>query len=320
MPLVMGTALSQHNNVMRKAAWVHYGFIIGQEGDAFILAFREPLDAVAFCLQAQQALRKVEWPQELLHYQQHQDAGSSGSAQPVQGEADADASNDGSGGGWAAGDAPPSRARSSSGSGPPAAERTGSGSSTSGNKLWQARPGSIIQSGISHLLPAVQLLCATNGGDPTRECCRVAQCTHCSVRQQTSAQHFSLCAAADMHALRPCTCAGSSSSIIRLGLPPVRKSIDGGALGVGGRSSLGGPADQQQSSVSPISVLVPGLRVRMGVASGTLGEREDCLSCRVLEIARGELQRCMDGTACVVRCTPQLLRCTRMSPPWAAQT
>jgi hypothetical protein len=27
------------------------GFIIGQEGDSFIVAFREAVDAVAFCLQ-----------------------------------------------------------------------------------------------------------------------------------------------------------------------------------------------------------------------------------------------------------------------------
>lgn len=51
MPLVMGRALSHHNNVMRKAAWTHYGFVIGQEGDSYLLAFREALDAVAFCLQ-----------------------------------------------------------------------------------------------------------------------------------------------------------------------------------------------------------------------------------------------------------------------------
>jgi hypothetical protein len=29
MPLVMGAALSQHNNIIRKAAWMHFGYIIG---------------------------------------------------------------------------------------------------------------------------------------------------------------------------------------------------------------------------------------------------------------------------------------------------
>lgn len=51
MPLVMGRALAQHNNAVRKAAWAHFGFTVCQEGDSYTLAFREALDAVAFCLQ-----------------------------------------------------------------------------------------------------------------------------------------------------------------------------------------------------------------------------------------------------------------------------
>jgi hypothetical protein len=45
---------------------------------------------------------------------------------------------------------------------------------------------------------------------------------------------------------------------------------------------------QQQQWLAPASVLVPGLRVRMGVASGVLGDKEDCLNSRVLDAARGE--------------------------------
>jgi hypothetical protein len=55
MPLVMAQALSQHNNAVRKAAWVHFGFTVCQEGDSYTLAFREALDAVAFCLQVRAA-------------------------------------------------------------------------------------------------------------------------------------------------------------------------------------------------------------------------------------------------------------------------
>jgi class 3 adenylate cyclase len=51
MPLSMGAAVSAHSNVIRRAAWSHYGFVVGQEGDSFILAFRDACDAVAFCLQ-----------------------------------------------------------------------------------------------------------------------------------------------------------------------------------------------------------------------------------------------------------------------------
>jgi hypothetical protein len=48
---VMHEAMGTHNSIMRKAAWQHYGFVIGQEGDSFIVAFRAALDAVSFCLQ-----------------------------------------------------------------------------------------------------------------------------------------------------------------------------------------------------------------------------------------------------------------------------
>lgn len=43
----------------------------------------------------------------------------------------------------------------------------------------------------------------------------------------------------------------------------------------------------QQPHIATATALVPGLRVRMGIASGVLGEKEhDVLSCRVLEVAR----------------------------------
>jgi hypothetical protein len=42
------------------AAFVFSGFIIGQEGDSFIVAFREALDAVAFCLQVSSSHCSVE--------------------------------------------------------------------------------------------------------------------------------------------------------------------------------------------------------------------------------------------------------------------
>jgi hypothetical protein len=57
MPLAMVQAVSQHSNVIRRAAWTHYGFVVGQEGDSFILAFRDACDAVAFCLQVRTGLR-----------------------------------------------------------------------------------------------------------------------------------------------------------------------------------------------------------------------------------------------------------------------
>ncbi len=58
MPLAMGQAVAQHSNVIRRAAWTHYGFVVGQEGDSFILAFRDAADAVAFCLQVRWVIQQ----------------------------------------------------------------------------------------------------------------------------------------------------------------------------------------------------------------------------------------------------------------------
>jgi class 3 adenylate cyclase len=40
-----------HNTLVRKAAWQHYGAVVTQEGDSFVIAFREAVDAVSCCLQ-----------------------------------------------------------------------------------------------------------------------------------------------------------------------------------------------------------------------------------------------------------------------------
>lgn len=52
---------------------------------------------------------------------------------------------------------------------------------------------------------------------------------------------------------------------------------------------LGGGSDQQrqQPQTATLTALIPGLRVRIGIATGVLGDKEhDLLSCRVLEVAR----------------------------------
>eukprot|EP00775_Hariotina_reticulata_P010840 gene10840-10996_t len=58
-------ALGLHNMILRKAAADHAGHVIEQEGDSWSVAFHTPMEAVAFCLQAQQALQKCSWPTEL---------------------------------------------------------------------------------------------------------------------------------------------------------------------------------------------------------------------------------------------------------------
>ncbi|KAG2495324.1 hypothetical protein HYH03_006594 [Edaphochlamys debaryana] len=63
---VMDAALRLHQRVLREAALEHRGYESATEGDSFILAFGSPVDAVAFCLAAQQALLEAPWPRELL--------------------------------------------------------------------------------------------------------------------------------------------------------------------------------------------------------------------------------------------------------------
>ena len=65
-PEAMAAALQTHNAALRKAKWQHCGHVAEQEGDAFQIVFHDAMDAVAFCLQAQQALMKADWAPELL--------------------------------------------------------------------------------------------------------------------------------------------------------------------------------------------------------------------------------------------------------------
>eukprot|EP00775_Hariotina_reticulata_P005600 gene5600-5838_t len=63
--LVCTKAMGVHNAILRAAVSVHAGHVIEQEGDSWSVAFHRPVEAVAFCLQVQQALQKASWPPEL---------------------------------------------------------------------------------------------------------------------------------------------------------------------------------------------------------------------------------------------------------------
>ncbi|KAI8472451.1 MAG: hypothetical protein J3K34DRAFT_519781 [Monoraphidium minutum] len=65
-PSLTTKALSMHNAVLRKAVAENAGNVFDQEGDSWGVAFYEAQDAVTFCLQAQQALQKVDWPLGLM--------------------------------------------------------------------------------------------------------------------------------------------------------------------------------------------------------------------------------------------------------------
>ncbi|KAG2495323.1 hypothetical protein HYH03_006593 [Edaphochlamys debaryana] len=75
---VMDAALRLHQRVLREAALEHRGYESATEGDSFILAFGSPVDAVAFCLAAQQGLLEAAWPQELLALQPPPQGSASG--------------------------------------------------------------------------------------------------------------------------------------------------------------------------------------------------------------------------------------------------
>ena len=64
-PSSMNAALEIHNNVMRQAAIRHLGYEVKTIGDAFMMAFEKPLNAVEFGLTVQQNLRSAEWPADL---------------------------------------------------------------------------------------------------------------------------------------------------------------------------------------------------------------------------------------------------------------
>jgi hypothetical protein len=78
------------------------------------------------------------------------------------------------------------------------------------------------------------------------------------------------------------------------------------AAAAGSGAGADGGAAGGVEGVSAVSLLLPGLRVRMGVASGMLGDKEDCLNCKVLEVARGMknsdavVLRVFEGLLCVL--------------------
>ncbi len=65
-PEGMQEALSVHNEVLRRVLANVGGYEVRTEGDAFVLAFHTPFDAVSWCIQAQQELLEATWPETIL--------------------------------------------------------------------------------------------------------------------------------------------------------------------------------------------------------------------------------------------------------------
>ncbi len=58
----MHAALALHNQLLRALIAEHRGYEVKTEGDAFMVAFADAADAVAWCVAGQQALYAAPWP------------------------------------------------------------------------------------------------------------------------------------------------------------------------------------------------------------------------------------------------------------------
>eukprot|EP01091_Cochliopodium_minus_P000267 TRINITY_DN1027_c0_g1_i13.p1 TRINITY_DN1027_c0_g1~~TRINITY_DN1027_c0_g1_i13.p1 ORF type:complete len:553 (-),score=212.61 TRINITY_DN1027_c0_g1_i13:761-2197(-) len=65
-PETMAPAISIHNKIMRKKLEDYQGYEVKTEGDAFMVAFAECINAVKWCLDLQMTLMNEEWPEQLL--------------------------------------------------------------------------------------------------------------------------------------------------------------------------------------------------------------------------------------------------------------
>jgi class 3 adenylate cyclase len=63
---LMEEVLRVHHVTLRSLLDKHNGYESATEGDSFILAFHSPSDALAYSIEAQQALLLAPWPQEFL--------------------------------------------------------------------------------------------------------------------------------------------------------------------------------------------------------------------------------------------------------------
>lgn len=64
-PTVMRAALQLHNDLFRRFLEELGGYEVKTEGDAFMVAFQEPVEAVRWCLDVQRSLVSLDWPPEL---------------------------------------------------------------------------------------------------------------------------------------------------------------------------------------------------------------------------------------------------------------
>ncbi|KAL3134262.1 hypothetical protein ABBQ38_006526 [Trebouxia sp. C0009 RCD-2024] len=63
---VMDQALSMHDACLRSVLHQDYGYEVATEGDAFTMAFHDPIDAISWCLEAHHVTRQVEYRGDVI--------------------------------------------------------------------------------------------------------------------------------------------------------------------------------------------------------------------------------------------------------------
>ncbi len=77
----MQKALDEHNRVLRARLATTSGYEVKTQGDSFMVAFPSVMEAVRWCLEAQEALLQAPWPSEVLaHPQAEEERGPQGRA------------------------------------------------------------------------------------------------------------------------------------------------------------------------------------------------------------------------------------------------
>eukprot|EP01065_Artemidia_motanka_P047583 TRINITY_DN7473_c3_g1_i1.p1 TRINITY_DN7473_c3_g1~~TRINITY_DN7473_c3_g1_i1.p1 ORF type:complete len:1548 (+),score=654.59 TRINITY_DN7473_c3_g1_i1:651-4646(+) len=65
-PYTMKRCLNQHNRLLRGKMKECDGYEVKTEGDAFMVAFHNTVDALRWCLESQRALLAADWPRQIL--------------------------------------------------------------------------------------------------------------------------------------------------------------------------------------------------------------------------------------------------------------
>eukprot|EP00127_Corallochytrium_limacisporum_P003949 Clim_evm34s155 gene=Clim_evmTU34s155 len=66
----MRSAVRMHHELMRKILLYRHGYEVKTEGDAFMVAFSSPVNALLWCMDCQRHLMEMAWPQALLNLEE----------------------------------------------------------------------------------------------------------------------------------------------------------------------------------------------------------------------------------------------------------